>query len=60
MNRDDYVRIAQRYDTMIADAMLRACGAVRVKPSHGKVKHSNDHRYRGARKLMKQRHGVRL
>lgn len=59
MTREELARIALRYDTSIADAMLKACGVVRTKKRHGKTKHGNAHKYRGARKLMKQKHGVR-
>lgn len=60
MNREEYARIALRYDTTIADAMLKACGVVRTKKRHGKTKHGNAHKYHGVRECMTQKHGVRL
>ena len=58
MDREDFLRIALRYDTLMSDALLRALGAVRP-PKRGTVAAKVD-RYAGARKLMKQRTGVRL
>ena len=61
MTRDELARIALRYDTQIADAMLKALGVVRP-PRKGRTRdrHAKSRKYRGARKLMKQKHGVRL
>lgn len=61
MDREDFLRIAMRYDTVMSDALLRALGAVR--PSrHGATvdRDAKSRKYRGARRLMAQRHGVRL
>lgn len=59
MTRDQMARIALRYETQIADAMLRALGVERPKRKHGRSSSKRD-RYRGTRKLMAQKHGVRL
>ena len=59
MTRDELAAIALRYDTQIADAMLRALGVDRPKRKPGRTSARTD-RYRGARKLMRQKHGVRL
>ena len=59
MTRDQMARLALRYETQIADAMLRALGVERPKRKQGRTSSKRD-RYRGARKPMKQRHGVRL
>ena len=58
MTREDFLRIALRYDTPMSDALLRALGAVR--PVKRGVTSAKVDRYAGARKLMKQRTGVRL
>lgn len=57
MTRDELAAIALRYDTLVSDAMLRALGVQRP-PRAGKSAARVD-RHRGARKLMRQRHGVR-
>ena len=59
MTHDELAAIALRHDTRVADAMLRALGVQRPLRKHGRTSARTD-RYRGARKLMKQRHGVRL
>lgn len=56
ITREELARIAQKHDTTMSDAMLRALGLKR-KPKPKRAKYD---RFRGARKLMKQRHGVRL
>ena len=58
MDREDFLRIALRYDTAMSRALLRAFGvdAPAAKPA---VSAKMD-RYAGARKLMKQRTGVRM
>lgn len=57
MTKDEIARIAIRYDTYIAYATLKALG---IEPPKRKPKTAKPDRYRGARKLMNQRHGVRL
>ena len=59
MTRDELAAIALRYDTQVADAMLRALGVERPPRKPGKASARVD-RYRGAKKLMRQKHGVRL
>ena len=61
MTRDELVKIALRYNTTMADAMLKALGVTRP-PSSGRTRDrgAKSRKYRGARKLMKQKHGVRL
>ena len=59
MTRDEMARIALRYETQIADAMLRALGVERPERKQGRTSSRHD-RYRGARRLMAQRHGVRM
>ena len=60
MTPEDLARIALRYDTSMSRAMLRALGVPvpHRKPRPGAI--VNVDRYAGARKLMKQRHGVKL
>ena len=58
MTNDELAAIALRYDTQVADAMLRALGVTRP-PRRGKASARVD-RYKGAKKLMRQKHGVRL
>ena len=59
MTRDELTRIALRYDTALSRAMLRALG---VDVPHRRVPGTiaRVDRYRGAKQLMKQRHGVNL
>ena len=61
MTRDQLARIALRYDTAMSRAMLRALGVTRPL-AQGKTRDrsAKSRKYRGARKLMKQTHGVRL
>ena len=58
MDREDFLRIALRYDTAMSRALLRALGvdAPAAKPA---VSAKVD-KYAGARKLMMQRTGVRM
>lgn len=59
MTPDDLARIALRYETLMADAMLRALGVERPpRKPRGRTSSKHD-RYRGTRKAMRQRHGVR-
>ena len=61
MTRDELAAIALRYDTVVADAMLRALGVTRPVTSGATVdKSAKSRKYRGARKLMAQKHGVLL
>ena len=62
MTHDELARIAMRYDTQVADAMLRALGVDRPAKRKGSTRDRSAKRrkYHGARKLMKQTHGVRL
>ena len=61
MTRDELTRIALRYDTTMADAMLKALGVSRPKgKGRTRDRDAKSRKYRGAKKLMKQRHGVRL
>ena len=58
MTRDDLARIAMRYDTAMSRAMLRALGIEPPAPRADAGRVPNRDRYRGARRLMRQRHGV--
>ena len=59
MTRDELLRIALRYDTALSRAMLRALGVdVPHRAAPGTIARVD--RYAGARKLMRQKHGVRL
>lgn len=61
MTHDELAAIALRYETLMADAMLKALGVPRTRNRHGQVRDrgAKERKYRGVRKLMKQRHGVR-
>lgn len=63
MTHDDYARIALHYHTRIADAFLAALGIERSKDERdaGEMRYRGgaDWKYRNARELMQQRHGVR-
>ena len=60
LTRDELAAIASRYDTTMSYAMLRALRMER-KPKRGNTRDmSAGRKYRGARKLMRQRYGVRL
>ena len=62
MTNDELAAIALRYDTVVSDAMLKALGVDRPKRKRGSTRDRSAKRrkYHGARKLMKQTHGVRL
>jgi hypothetical protein len=61
MDRGELAAIALRYDTVVSDAMLRALGVTRPVTTARVVDRSaKSRKYRGARKLMGQKHGVRL
>lgn len=63
MTRDELIATVKRCnaDTLLAQRLRESLGLPRVhaRKRHGKTKHGNAHKYRGARKLMKQKHGVR-
>lgn len=61
MTRDDLARIALRYDTVMSFAMLKALGVKRPPRKRGTTrdKSAKSRKYRGAKKLMRQRYGVR-
>ncbi len=58
MDREDFLRIALRYDTAMSRALLRALGvdAPAAKPAVA----AKVDRYAGAARLMRQRTGVRM
>ncbi|MBR4617421.1 MAG: hypothetical protein IKO55_17575 [Kiritimatiellae bacterium] len=59
MDREDFLRIALRYDTALSRAMLRALGVdVPHRAVPGTIARVD--RYAGASKLMRQRTGVRM
>ena len=62
MTRDELAAIALRYDTVVSDAMLRALGVDRParRPGSTRDRSAKSRKYRGARKLMRQSHGVRM
>ena len=62
IERDKLIDIALRYDTTMSDAMLRALGVERPKQKRGQSRDrsAKSRKYRGAAKLMQQKHGVRL
>lgn len=62
MDRGELAAIALRYDTVVADAMLRALGVDRPRRRHGSTRDRNakSRKYRNAKQLMRQKHGVRL
>ena len=61
MTREELARIALRYDTTMANAMLKSLGVKRPKRRGStRDRDAKRRKYRGAKKLMKQRHGVRL
>ena len=61
MTRDELAAIALRYDTIVSDAMLRALGVKRpCKRGQSRDRSAKSRKYRGAAKLMRQKHGVRL
>ena len=63
MTRDELIaKVKQsRADTLLAQRLRESLGLPRVNArKRGKVKHGSSHKYRGAKKLMQQKHGVRL
>ena len=62
MTRDELTRIALRYETTMSDAMLRALGVSRPASKSGRAydRGAKSRKYRGVKKLMKQKYGVRL
>ena len=63
MTRDELIENVKRCnaDTLLAQRLRESLGLPRVNAcKRGKVKHGNAHKYRGAKKLMRQKHGVRL
>ena len=63
MTHDELIALVSqiRSDTLIAQRMYDALGLPRpvIKRKRGRTKYKENHKYKGARKLMKQRHGVR-
>lgn len=64
MTRDELVSLVKQSnaDTLLAQRLRESLGLPRAnaRKRHGKTKHGNEHKYRGAKKLMRQKHGVRL
>lgn len=64
MKRDELMAIVKRSnsDTLIAQRMRDALGLPQPPKKIGRTRDrsAKSRRYRGARKLMKQKHGVRL
>lgn len=64
MTRDELLDIVKRNntDTLVAARMRKALGLRPPdrKRGHVRDKSAKPRRYRGARRLMKQRHGVRM
>ena len=62
MTHDELVALVSkiRSDTLIAQRMYDALGLPRPVIKRGRTKHKENYKYKGARKLMKQRHGVKL
>ena len=64
MTRGELLDIVMRSDstTLLAYRMRQALGLPQPAPASGTTRDrsAKSRRYRGARKLMKQRHGVRL
>ena len=63
MTRDELLEVVRRnrHDTLIAYRMREALGlSLPVHRKRTSDKSAKDRKYRGARRLMKQRHGVRL
>jgi len=60
MTREELAAIALRYETIMADAMLRALGVARNANEGHAIDRAPGRRYRGARKLMAQKYGVKL
>ena len=63
MTRDELIATVKqsRADTLIAQRLRESLGLPRVfTRKRGRTKHGNAHKYRGAKKLMRQKHGVKL
>ena len=63
MQRQELIAIVKQSNstTLIAQRMREALGLPQPQPrGHTRDKHAKSRKYRGARKLMKQKHGVRL
>ena len=64
MTRDELVRIVgqSKADTLFANRMRQALGLPPLAPTAGATRDrgAKSRKYRGARKLMRQRHGVRM
>ena len=63
MTRDELIATVKRCnaDTLLAQRLRESLGLPRVSTrKRGRTKHSNAHKYRGAKKLMRQKHGVKL
>ena len=62
MTHEELATIALRYETTMSDAMLRALGVRRAGASRGRsgVRGAISQKYRGAKKLMQQKFGVKL
>ena len=58
-SRNELIALAQDCETAIADAFLKALGAKRHKRKRPRRQYK-DRRYKHAKKLMKQRYGVRM
>lgn len=57
--RNELISLAQSVETAMSDAFLDALGVKRIRRRKGTKKH-RDRRYKGAKKLFKQRYGVRM
>ena len=62
MTHDELAAIALRYDTVVSDAMLKALGVDRPAKRQGSTRDrsAKSRKYRNARQLMAQKHGVVL
>lgn len=64
MTRDELVSLVKQSnaDTLLAQRLRESLGLPRAntRKRHGKTKHGSSHKYRGAKKLMRQKHGVKL
>ena len=63
MTRDELIALVSRInsDTLFAIRMYDALGLKRpIIKKRRKTKYKESHKYKGARKLMKQKHGVKL
>lgn len=61
LTTEQLASIALRYDTLMAYAILKALGVHKPEGRpETRDRSARSRKYRGARKLMMQRHGVRL